>query len=68
MKKCSIVIGSLWGDEGKGHMTDILCSEMSTLNVRFNGGAQASHTVVTPDGKRHAFRHYGSGTFAGATT
>lgn len=68
MKKCSIVIGSLWGDEGKGHMTDILCIEPNTLNVRFNGGAQASHTVVTPDGKRHAFRHYGSGTFAGATT
>ena len=68
MKKCSIVIGSLWGDEGKGHMTDILCNERNTLNVRFNGGAQASHTVVTPDGKRHAFRHFGSGTFAGAAT
>lgn len=68
MKRCSIVIGSLWGDEGKGHMTDILCNSQNTLNVRFNGGAQASHTVVTPDGKRHAFRHFGSGTFAGATT
>lgn len=68
MKKCSVVIGSLWGDEGKGHMTDILCNIPNTLNVRFNGGAQASHTVVTPDGKRHAFRHFGSGTFAGAMT
>ena len=68
MKKCSIVIGSLWGDEGKGHMTDILCNEPNTLNVRFNGGAQASHTVVTPEGLRHAFRHFGSGTFAGAKT
>ena len=69
MKNCSIVIGSFWGDEGKGHMTDILCSKDSnSLNVRFNGGAQASHTVVTPDGKRHAFRHFGAGTFAGAKT
>lgn len=69
MRNCSIVIGSLWGDEGKGHMTDILCSRhKDTLNIRFNGGAQASHTVVTPDGKRHAFRHFGAGTFTGAKT
>lgn len=68
MKRCSIVIGSLWGDEGKGHMTDLLCNSPNSLNVRFNGGAQASHTVVTPDGKRHAFRHFGAGTFAGAKT
>ena len=68
MKQCSVVIGSMWGDEGKGHMTDILCNFPSTLNIRFNGGAQASHTVVTPDGKRHAFRHFGAGTFAGAKT
>ena len=68
MRRCSIVIGSLWGDEGKGHMTDILCNSSNTLNVRFNGGAQASHTVVTPDNKRHAFRHFGAGTFAGAKT
>lgn len=68
MKKCSIVIGSLFGDEGKGHITDVLCNSPSTINVRFNGGAQAAHTVVTPDGKRHAFRHFGAGTFAGAVT
>ena len=69
MQHCSIVIGSLWGDEGKGHMTDILCSQnKNTLTVRFTGGAQASHTVVTPDGKRHAFRHFGAGTFADAKT
>ena len=68
MKNCSIVIGSLFGDEGKGHMTDICANRPSTINVRFNGGAQASHTVVTPDGKRHAFRHFGSGTFTGSVT
>lgn len=68
MQKCSIVIGSLWGDEGKGHMTDICSNYPSTLNVRFNGGAQAGHTVVTPRGKRHVFSHFGSGTLAKAKT
>lgn len=70
MVKAYAVIGSGWGDEGKGNVTDILCSMFpsKTINVRINGGAQASHTVVTPDGKRHAFRHFGSGTFAGAPT
>lgn len=68
MNKCSIIIGSQWGDEGKGHMTDILCNAPNTLNVRFNGGAQASHTVVTPDNKRHAFHNFGAGTFSGAKT
>ena len=69
MKNAYITIGSFFGDEGKGKITDILCSKnSSTVNVRFNGGAQASHTVVTTDGKRHAFRHFGSGTFANIPT
>lgn len=69
MKNAYIVIGSLFGDEGKGRITDLLCAKHpSTINVRFNGGAQASHTVVTPEGKRHAFRHFGSGTFTKAPT
>ncbi len=65
-----VVIGTSFGDEGKGHITDILCSRNpeKTINVRFNGGAQASHTVITPDGKRHAFRHFGAGTFTGIST
>lgn len=70
MKRAYATIGATWGDEGKGNATDIICSRVpeKTINVRFNGGAQASHTVVTPDGKRHAFRHFGSGTFAGSPT
>jgi adenylosuccinate synthase len=36
--------------------------------VRFNGGAQAGHTVVTPGGRRHVFSHVGSGAFTGAAT
>lgn len=70
MKNAYAVIGSAWGDEGKGNVTDIFCAKnpSKTINVRINGGAQASHTVVTPKGERHAFRHFGSGTFAGTPT
>ena len=35
----------------------------ATLVVRFNGGAQAGHNVVTPDGRHHTFAQIGAGTF-----
>ena len=67
MKNAKIVIGANFGDEGKGLMTDYFCSRVPkdkpVLNVRFNGGAQAGHTVVTPEGKRHVFSHFGAGSF-----
>jgi adenylosuccinate synthase len=67
--KASAVIGANFGDEGKGLMTDYLASKSPHgITVRFNGGAQAGHTVVTPDGTRHVFNHIGAGTFAGQTT
>lgn len=66
--KARIVIGANFGDEGKGLITDYLCSQGAGMVVRFNGGAQAGHTVVTPDGKRHVFRHFGSGSFLGVPT
>jgi adenylosuccinate synthase len=63
------VIGANFGDEGKGLVTDYLCATEGTgMVVRYNGGAQAGHTVVTPDNKRHVFRHFGSGTLWGAPT
>ena len=67
------VIGCNYGDEGKGLVTDYLAHEAikkhgNCLVVCNNGGAQRSHTVVLRDGTRHAFRHLGSGTFAGADT
>ncbi|WP_315922553.1 adenylosuccinate synthetase [Mesorhizobium sp. SP-1A] len=62
------VIGSAYGDEGKGLMTDILAHEGADIVVRSNGGAQAGHTVTTPDGKRHVFHHFGSGAFAGVAS
>jgi len=67
--KSSVVIGANWGDEGKGLMTDYLCKKYNAdLIIRFNGGAQAGHTVVTPEGKRHVFSHIGSGFFLGVPT
>lgn len=60
------VIGANFGDEGKGRTVDAL-STPQTLVVRFNGGAQAGHTVEA-NGHRHVFSHFGAGTLAGAKT
>jgi adenylosuccinate synthase len=64
------VIGSAFGDEGKGLITDVLAARHpgDTVVARFNGGAQAGHTVVAEDGRRHVFSHFGSGAFSGAAT
>lgn len=63
------VIGANFGDEGKGALVDYLCArEGAGVVVRFNGGAQAGHTVVTPDGPRHVFSHFGCGSFVGVPT
>ncbi len=63
----SVVIGAGYGDEGKGLVTDWLC-DSKTLNVRYNGGSQAGHTVINPDGHPFIFSHFGAGTFKGAST
>jgi len=70
MTTVTAVIGANFGDEGKGLMTDVLASRAPsrTLVVRANGGAQAGHTVVTPEGRRHVFGHVGSGALCGAPT
>ncbi len=65
------VIGANYGDEGKGAVTDFIASQMGPDDctvVRFNGGAQAGHTVVSPDGRRHVFSHFGAGSFSGCPT
>ncbi len=46
------VVGGHWGDEGKGKVVDVLASEMDMV-VRYNGGANAGHTIV---GERGTFR------------
>lgn len=67
--KVIAVIGANYGDEGKGLAVDHICRGLSNpLVVRYNGGAQAGHTVQTSDGKHHVFSHFGSGTIAGAKT
>ena len=64
-----IVVGLGFGDEGKGSVVDYLCREHDVHTVvRFNGGAQAAHNVVEPDGRHHTFAQYGSGTLAGVRT
>lgn len=68
-----VVIGSNFGDEGKGLMTDYFCHQAhakgeNCIVVLSNGGAQRGHTVVTPKGERHVFKHFGAGTFAFADT
>lgn len=70
MKRATVVIGTNFGDEGKGLMVDYHCSLAPTppLIVRFNGGAQAGHTVMAPDGRRHVFHHFGAGAFMHAPT
>lgn len=67
------VCGASFGDEGKGLVTDYLVDKFENLGqsvvvVKHNGGAQAGHTVVTPEGLTHTFHHFGSGTFRGAPT
>ena len=47
-----VVVGVGFGDEGKGSIVDYLCrKENASLVVRFNGGPQAAHHIVLPDGQ-----------------
>ena len=46
-----VVIGSQWGDEGKGKIVDLI-SEQADIIVRFQGGNNAGHTIVI-DGKEY---------------
>jgi adenylosuccinate synthase len=66
-----VVLGLGFGDEGKGTIVDWLASQAATppLVVRWNGGPQAAHHVVTDDGRVHCFAQLGAGSFvAGART
>jgi adenylosuccinate synthase len=58
-----LVVGLGLGDEGKGSVVDALVRRHgATSVVRFNGGPQAAHHVVTPEGKLHCFSQFGAGT------
>ena len=60
------VVGANWGDEGKGKITDMLARE-SDIIVRFQGGANAGHTIVNNYGK-FALHTLPSGVFYDHTT
>ena len=60
------VTGINWGDEGKGKITDMLAKEADII-VRFQGGANAGHTIVNDYGK-FALHTLPSGVFYGHTT
>jgi adenylosuccinate synthase len=44
----NIIVGAQWGDEGKGHITDLLAAEASIV-ARYSGGDNAGHTVAIGD-------------------
>lgn len=68
-KAAFIVVGLGFGDEGKGLATDYLCRHSpAPLVIRFNGGHQAGHTVVTESGHQHIFSTFGAGTLQGIPT
>jgi len=60
------VVGANWGDEGKGKITDMLGQE-SDIIVRFQGGANAGHTIINNYGK-FALHTLPSGVFYDHTT
>ena len=59
-----IVLGAQWGDEGKAKVVDYLTSAADVV-VRYQGGANAGHTVVTGDTEfifpRHSLGHHARG-------
>ena len=80
----AVVVDLGFGDAGKGSTVDWLCSPAGVAStagsaapdrhpavravIRFNGGAQAGHNVLTPDGRHHTFSQFGAGTFHGVPT
>ncbi|MGL6234048.1 MAG: adenylosuccinate synthase [Segniliparus sp.] len=55
-----VLIGAQWGDEGKGKATDLLGGRIDWV-VRYQGGSNAGHTVILPNGEKFALRLLPSG-------
>src|SRR3954466_7292659 len=62
-----VLIGAQWGDEGKGKATDLLGEQVQYV-VRYQGGNNAGHTVVTPDGRHFALHLLPSGILTPGVT
>jgi adenylosuccinate synthase len=59
-----VVVDLGFGDAGKGLLTDhFVRTTGARLVVRYNGGAQAGHNVIAPDGRHHTFAQFGAGAF-----
>ena len=56
---CTVVVGGQWGDEGKAKVVDYISKDADFI-VRYQGGANAGHTVVK-DGKKYVFHQIPSG-------
>ncbi len=68
MRGAILVTDLGYGDAGKGSIVDTLTRRYQAHTVvRYNGGAQAAHNVVTPDGRHHTFAQFGSGTLIPGT-
>ncbi len=62
-----VLIGAQWGDEGKGKVTDLLGERVDYV-VRYQGGNNAGHTVILPDGRRFALHLMPSGVLTPSCT
>jgi adenylosuccinate synthase len=62
-----VLIGAQWGDEGKGKVTDLLGGRVDYV-VRYQGGNNAGHTVITPDGEKYALHLLPSGVLTPGCT
>jgi adenylosuccinate synthase len=60
-----VVVGAQWGDEGKGRVVDLL-SEGADVVARFQGGANAGHTIIT-EGVEYILHLIPSGIVRGKT-
>ena len=72
-RRAAAVVDISFGDAGKGTLVDWLTSPAASLMgpgvvVRFNGGAQAAHNVIRPNGAHHTFSQFGAGSFNGYRT
>lgn len=62
--RATIMTDLSFGDAGKGTTVEYLAAQSDTsVVIRFNGGGQAGHNIVTPDGRHHTFSQVGSGSF-----
>jgi adenylosuccinate synthase len=62
-RKGLAVLGTGYGDEGKGSVVDLLSHIYHADVVRFNGASQAAHHIVTPEGIWHCCSQMGAGSF-----